>query len=106
MRHFIFATAAALAFAAVPSPANAQIVIYNSNFPSAPGVRVINTPPFYSGLAFNNGVITAFPAGPRFGYPAFGYPYAAPYYGYPSYPNRYPFTPGGYTGHPPGPWRP
>ena len=104
MRHFILAAAATLALVALASPTNAQIIIYNSNTPSAPGVHVINTPPFYNGLAFNNGVIAAFPVAPRyFGYPAYGYP--APYFGYPSYPNRYPITPG-YNGSYPGSWRP
>jgi hypothetical protein len=108
MRQLILPAMTMLVFVAVASPANAQIVIYNSNVPSAPGFYVINTPPFYNGLEFNNGVITAFPAAPRYGYPAFGSAYPTPYYGYPAYPGRYPFSPGGYSdyGSYPGVWRP
>jgi hypothetical protein len=108
MRHLSIAGVTTLAFTALASPINAQIIIHNSNVPSAPGFYVINTPPFFNGLEFNNGVITAFPAAPRYGYSAFGFPYPTPYYGYPSYRGWYPSTPNGYNGYGnyPGVWRP
>lgn len=95
-----FATALALT-AATASTAPAQIVVYNGNVPSAPGVYVVNTPPFYNGLSFSNGVITAFPvAPPSYGY---GYGYGSPFYRpvYP-YPVQYPL----YRPTIPGAWRP
>ena len=97
MRRLILATATALALAATAPAARAQYVIYNGNVPSPPGAYAINTP-FYNGLAFNNGVITAFPTPPRYGYG----------YGYPPYPLRPPFAVGGNPGYNPYPgiWRP
>jgi hypothetical protein len=104
MRPLLLATATALtSVASTAAPASAQIVIHDSNVPSAPGVYVVNTPPFYSGLSFHNGVITAFPTTPRYGYPPFGYPMPGPFYGYPAYPGQYPFSPGYGS---PGAWRP
>lgn len=96
MPRIFFAFTIALALAAVnANTAAAQIVVYNGNVPSPPGVYVVNTPPFYNGLLFSNGVITAFPAPP----PAFGY-----YSGY-GYPYRRPVYP--YNPHfAPGAWRP
>ena len=103
MRTLILAAATALAFSATASPAKAQIVIYNSNAPAVPGIHVVTTPPFYGGLAFNNGTITAFQTPPPFGYyPAFGFPGVNPYSGYPVYPNRYPLAPNTYPNY----WRP
>lgn len=104
MRQFLLATAATLAFVASSASANAQFVIYDSNAPPPPGIYIINTPPFYNGLVFNNGVITAFPTYPPLGYPVFGYQGFAPYSGYPSYYGRHPSSPG-YRGYP-GVWRP
>lgn len=101
MRYFLFAATLALALAA---PARAQIVIYNSGSPGAAGAHVITTPPFFNGLAFSNGTITAFPVAPRYGYPGFG----SPYYGPPVHPYGYPRPPAGYSGYGsfPGGWRP
>jgi hypothetical protein len=78
VRHLLIA----LVIAVTTSTANAQYPIWNSNIPAPGGAYYISTPPFYNGLAFNNGVITAFPVYPRYGYPA--------YYGYPPYPSPYP----------------
>lgn len=95
MRHLLLAAATSLALAAT---ANAQYVIDNGNVPSPGGAYYIATPPFYNGLAFNNGVITAFPVAPRYG---------DPYHGYPAYPALRPNVPG-YSGYNPYPsiWRP
>jgi hypothetical protein len=107
MRKLLISTATAFVLAAAtPAPAGAQVVVYDSRVPTPPGFYVVNTPPFYNGLSFNNGVITAFPTYPV--YPSYGYPIPGPHVGYPWSPGRYPFHPGGYPGFSgySGPWRP
>ncbi|QEG31446.1 hypothetical protein GobsT_62680 [Gemmata obscuriglobus] len=93
-----FTAALALATASARS-ASAQIVVYNGNIPSPPGFYVADTPPFYNGLLFSNGVITAFPAPPPAYYSPFGY--AAPYSYRSAYPGRY-----YYSSPAPSTWRP
>jgi hypothetical protein len=100
MRHILIA----LAVTFTASTADAQYIIWNSNVPTPGGAYVITPPPFYNGLAFNNGVITAFPVAPRYGYPGFYHPYVN---SYPLYPNSYPIQPQAPSSNPyPQIWRP
>lgn len=94
MRHLILAVAISLAFVTATASAHAQVVIYNTNTPVAPGVYVVNSPPFYNGLSYSNGIITAFPAATRYGYPSPSYPVPPSYYGFPANPSPYPFSAG------------
>jgi hypothetical protein len=65
VRHFLIA----FALAVTASTADAQYIIYNSNLPSPPGnVHVVNTPPFYNGIVYGKGQISAFPVAPRYSY--------------------------------------
>lgn len=100
MRNLLLATATSLALAAT---ASAQPIVIDPTVPAPSGAVIIRAP-FYNGLAFNNGVITAFPVAPRYGYfNAYGNPS-----GFPPYLARPNFAVGGAPSYNPYPniWRP
>ena len=91
MRKLFLAAAASLATAAT---AGAQPIVIDPTVPGPSGAVVIRAP-FYNGLAFSNGAITAFPVAPRYGY-GNPYPVAIPYPAgnpYPIYPALRPNIP-------------